>query len=253
MANRPSPKERQRWEYISAMRAETEDAEKSVVLGLSFRPRGKLIMTSDHPNPRELDKLLYEDVKLWAKRVRKRYPIRYCCVAEFGGEGGRLHYHVLVHGPSFMTTKWLRRCWKQGFTHTRNTRSHNHAAYVGKYVGKGPFRVRRSQGYGLNSWRKIHEELSARIGSLLDVFPEAEIQPVYDYSGPYKRALIPPHRLVKLEAERKQKRLSVLPDIHPDDRREMKCQGFKPTQVALNRYRKEQRQLYARAAYGGYL
>lgn len=45
------------------------------------------------------EKEAYGHVQRWIKRLRKKFPeerFRYIAVAELGGRGGRLHYHVLL-------------------------------------------------------------------------------------------------------------------------------------------------------------
>ena len=58
----------------------------------------------------------YRDIQLYLKRLRKRVgPVRFMAVQEAGDEGGRLHWHMLLHTSSAVRVRHLRHDWPVGF------------------------------------------------------------------------------------------------------------------------------------------
>lgn len=106
------------------------------------------------------DAVGYTLVQRWVKRLRKdpRFSrsLRYAAVAEHGGNATkRLHYHVVLHGPTSLTERAIRKKWRGGFSEATLVKSGDaqsvarYSAKVAGYMAKGT-RFRFSQGYG--SW-----------------------------------------------------------------------------------------------------
>lgn len=106
------------------------------------------------------DAVGYLLVQRWLKRLRKRLgkksasKLRYACVAEHGGSATkRLHYHLVVHGPTSLTERDIRKTWRGGFSEATLVASGDaprvarYSSKVANYVGKGS-RFRFSQAYG---------------------------------------------------------------------------------------------------------
>lgn len=73
--------------------------------------------------------LIYKDVMLWLKRLRKAgYPLRFFCAGEYGELKGRSHWHVICfwqdESPPFEDGKrnFEDRFWPHGFTMTEDIR-----------------------------------------------------------------------------------------------------------------------------------
>lgn len=98
----------------------------------------------------------YSEIQKMVKRWRKAgMSVRYMAVAERGKRGGRLHYHLLVHGN---VTKRELEDWPHGFTYWKLIRDGD--ASVGKYISKyvtkeADGRVRSSLGYGLRPLKEV--------------------------------------------------------------------------------------------------
>lgn len=179
-----------RWDLITSVIRETAMADRSVVLRLSFRPRGKFWRPSWSET--------YPDFQKWAKLVRDRgarkrgWPpgaFRYFVVGEFGDLNGRFHLHVVAHGPQSMSIALLRGCWKQGQTHGRTVQSAKGAAsYVSKYLAKDQLlpgaerSFARSNGYGsVPLVREVQGTLAAKrsmIDAVYAAFPHATVSDV---------------------------------------------------------------------------
>lgn len=156
-------------------------AEKSLLLRLSFRPRGRL----DFHTP-AADKREYPEVQRWLKRVRKKYGsgVRVCVIGEFGGEGGRLHYHALLHGPRNMRSRVARREWKQGYTHAIKVARGRVGSYLAKYLSKDDaLRPRASVAYGSHGSSVVMKAAKKRLGHL------GGVKRVYEKAGPYRRLI----------------------------------------------------------------
>lgn len=102
--------------------------------------------------------LIYRDVQLWLKRLRKKgYPLRYFAVGEFGSLKGRCHWHIICFwekgSPPFEDGKrnWNDQFWRRypldgsgtsepiGFTMTESLRggdAERAVRYVLKYLVK---------------------------------------------------------------------------------------------------------------------
>jgi hypothetical protein len=109
------------------------------------------------------DEIGYRLVQRWLKRVRKssKLQVRYACVAEHGGSATyRLHYHLVVHGPTSLTQRMLRSKWRGGISEASlvSGNAANVAQYTSKlagYVTKGSSRFRFSAAYGSQAVNKI--------------------------------------------------------------------------------------------------
>ena len=74
---------------------------------------------------------------------------RYLCTEETGPQGGRLHWHLLLHtNAKAVTKRSLEALWPHGFTVVRLARSEALARYIAKYNAKAG-RMRASPRYGL--------------------------------------------------------------------------------------------------------
>jgi hypothetical protein len=103
------------------------------------------------------DAMGYKLVQRWLKRLRKKmHPerVRYACVAEHGGSSTkRLHYHAVLHGPTWLTERVIRRTWRGGFSEATLVASGDarlvarYSSKVAGYTAKGS-RFRFSQAYG---------------------------------------------------------------------------------------------------------
>lgn len=89
----------------------------------------------------------YRDVQLWLKRLRKRAKLRFVAVQERGDEGGRLHWHLLVHTGVFVRARHVREDWPQGFCKATLAKSAN-VGYLANYASGAMLRVHASTGYG---------------------------------------------------------------------------------------------------------
>lgn len=129
----------------------------------------------------------YSGVQRWLKRVRKDLhgeAIRYFVAPEFGSRGGRLHYHLLVHGSRGLKGRVLRSQWREGITHARlvfdrfrvNSDTRDAARYVAKYAGKDAGRPRASVSYGSSSVLRALE--SPVVRAIFCAFSEARITSV---------------------------------------------------------------------------
>ena len=125
--------------------------------------------------------LNYKDVKLFLKKLRKKHKFRYLCVGEYGEEGSRAHWHLLmmfrgetpdieigemVHIPE----------WEHGHVVFEIPRSkHGTAVYCMKYMDKandGIKDIRKSVGMGHEYMLEYARE-HARAG--LSLFPKGNI------------------------------------------------------------------------------
>lgn len=100
----------------------------------------------DHPHA---NKLVYRDIQLWLKRIRKRqipgtkdkYRVRYMVAGEYGTLKGRAHWHCLLwwqsEPPKYLTVeRWSDDpFWSEGFTNWQKANA-KCVAYVAKYITK---------------------------------------------------------------------------------------------------------------------
>lgn len=118
------------------------------------------------------ERLEYEDFRLFLRRVRKRGPVRFYAAGEYGGQGGRAHWHALLFGFDFSDrvywrdspggarlyrSRLLEELWPHGFSSV-GTVTFASAAYVARYVlkadaGGGFARMSRMPGIG-SGWFK---------------------------------------------------------------------------------------------------
>lgn len=226
------------------MRAEILASPMSRVYRFSFRPRGKLDLTFRNPQVADIAR---KDLRAWYLRLKRKFPdLRYCAVPEFGGKGGRIHFHVLVHGDVPSTA--VRKAWKQGQTHVKNVEIGRMAAYLAKYIGKDldqttgkGMRVRCNQRYGDGVPAAEQALRDPLVSAIYRQFPNAEAPKVM--VGPYQARLV---------EEEKFRPLVPFSPIHPEDRAEMKCGEFRPTRSVYLENLKRDRMLDARARAGNY-
>lgn len=123
---------------------------------MSLAPSSFLTLTYDDEHLPSDRSLHVEDYQLFLKRLRKLiYPqkIRYYCAGEYGSQLERPHFHLLIFGTDFSTTRMplancfnrlhpdycissdVARCWDKGF-HTIAPLSDACICYVAKYVIK---------------------------------------------------------------------------------------------------------------------
>ena len=79
------------------------------------------------------------DVQLFMKRLRRKYEdykIRYFLTSEYGTQGGRPHYHMILFGFPFTGKKagdLLAECWQQGFVQAHPL-TQREISYTCKYM-----------------------------------------------------------------------------------------------------------------------
>ena len=111
-------------------------------------------LTKPHAFGQRLERAAYKHVAAYLDRVRKaaKCKIRYLSIYERGSEGGRSHYHLLLHevdGPvvkSILESRW------RSNVHARLVGTDDagkRASYLTKYITKSlDIRPRASVGYG---------------------------------------------------------------------------------------------------------
>lgn len=238
-------KKRNDWKQRA--RAEIDVHAVSRVYRFSFRPRGSLDMTVSNPS---IASVVSEDIRRWRQNVSHAMgaPVTFLAVPEFGGEGGRIHYHVLVHGD--VPSRLVRKAWKQGQTHVKNIKSDRMASYVTKYIGKdlgaasSGMRVRASHGYGRSAQRKLAADLlqTEAVREVLKVFPLAE--PMAP-AGPYFRKVVPAAEWSRVQAEEICNR--PLPVDFDEIKKELGTAVWEPA-AAVYGWREEMRRLRGRWA-----
>lgn len=129
------------------------------------------------------DQIGYRIVQRWLRRMRKAKfgPLRYACVAEHGSRSTRrLHYHVVLHGPTTLTERRIRSMWRGGISEAtliRSTDAQSVARYSSKaagYTAKGGGRLRCSLGYGSQALVKLMN--SEIVQEVRREFPEARVR-----------------------------------------------------------------------------
>lgn len=107
---------------------------------------------------KETVKVIYEDIQLWLKRVRKSCEgrLRFLCVTE-RHKSGLPHFHVLVHETTGEAVRHaaLTKAWHLGFTNFKlldAASGPKAVGYVVKYLTKAvAARVRASAAYGIGA------------------------------------------------------------------------------------------------------
>ncbi|AXH76115.1 MAG: replication initiator protein [Microviridae sp.] len=138
------------WKIQSRILMEINQSEKSWFCTLTLRRN----MT---------DALGYRLIQRWFKRIRKRMPVRYACVAEHGSNSTmRLHYHAVVSGPQSLSYRILRNTWRGGFSEVtlisgNAKRAARYSAKTARYVTKAGARFRFSQAYGSQAGKRMIE------------------------------------------------------------------------------------------------
>lgn len=98
-----------------------------------------------------VERAAYMHVQRYLKRVRSalRCKLRYLCVAEYGSETGRLHFHLLLHEVDKPIPKrTIERLWRSN-VHARLVKSVRQVEYLCKYLTKdSSSRMRPSKHYG---------------------------------------------------------------------------------------------------------
>lgn len=83
------------------------------------------------------DEVSKRDLQLFFKRLRARLGVgfRYFAVGEYGGRGGRPHYHVALFGVSFAEADDIGESWDRGFVQVGELNARS-AHYIAGYVQK---------------------------------------------------------------------------------------------------------------------
>lgn len=90
----------------------------------------------------------YRDIQLYLKRLRRRVgPVRFMAVQEAGDEGGRLHWHLLLHTGDHVRVRHLRHDWPVGFCKFAHA-TPDKVGYMAHYGVKSMLRVHASLRYG---------------------------------------------------------------------------------------------------------
>lgn len=129
----------------------------------------------------------YAEIQKYLKKVRKHgHSIRYLCSSETGERNGRLHYHLLVHGPGALSGKHLRSKWSGGISHARLVRESVIAGskatpaavaqYVAKYATKDGGRVRASSSYGSRNSGDVLDVSHPLLQAVAHAFPGTQIK-----------------------------------------------------------------------------
>ena len=133
-------------------------------------------------------KVGYDEIQKMVKRLRKKHTFRYLAVAEEGEKNGRLHYHMVIHGP--LTKRDVRSEWKHGFSDAKLSNDTNISSYISKYISKAKSKIggrcyRASIGYGKKQFHKDCSE-SLLIKEILERFPHARTTKVAGITIPFK-------------------------------------------------------------------
>ena len=166
------------WDWKKRINAEVYVAGWSALLTLTFRDRGSYVFNKSNPG---CEKVGYEDVKLWIKRLRASYgSLRYCNITEWGPRTQRLHFHCLLHGAGDKPkgfNRGSRKRWKQGISHHRHPKD-DYGSYLAKYINKeAGSRPRPSNAYGSQAGRIIYDQVASHsmVQLALQASPEARI------------------------------------------------------------------------------
>lgn len=90
----------------------------------------------------------YSDIQKYLKRLRKRIgPVRFMAVQEAGDEGGRLHWHMLLHCSQKVRVRDLRHDWPPGFCKFQ-VATPDKVGYIANYGVQSMLRVHASIRYG---------------------------------------------------------------------------------------------------------
>ena len=123
--------------WYARMRAELELAPRTWFLTLTFAD-------SDTAGA-------YVEVQRFLKRLRKSLPrcaLRYVAVLEAGDEGGRLHWHMLLHCYAKVTKRMVQAQWSRvGFSGCKLATVGN-CGYLSHYAAGAMLRVHASKSYG---------------------------------------------------------------------------------------------------------
>ena len=133
-------------------------------------------------------KVGYDEIQKMVKRLRKKHKFRYLAVAEEGEKHGRLHYHMVIHGP--LTKRDVRSEWKHGFSDAKLSNDTNISSYISKYISKAKSKIggrcyRASIGYGKKQFHKDCAE-SLFVQKTLEYFPHARTVKVAGITIPFK-------------------------------------------------------------------
>jgi len=99
----------------------------------------------------------YREVQRFLKRLRKSLPrgaFRYVAVLEAGDEGGRLHWHMLLHCYCRVTKRQIQAEWQRtGFSGCRLARPET-VSYLAHYSASAMLGVHASVRYGAPAGRE---------------------------------------------------------------------------------------------------
>lgn len=119
-------------DWIGRCYGEMLHSSQTVVLTLTYRD-------DEYRDPTQL---VYGDVMLMLKRLRKKHPCRFICTGEYGKRNGRAHFHIILFFqedvPLFQYRKaqWLWDYWPHGYVFA-DLANYESLRYVLKYVLKG--------------------------------------------------------------------------------------------------------------------
>lgn len=169
-----------RWIWISRIKAEIANHEKSWFMTFTHAPDGDVNWKDG-----------YDLVQKYLKRLRKRHRVRYLCVAERGTHGTkRIHYHMVLHGDNKLTYKAARQVWhlSDGISHARLCQKRD-VEYVAKYATKDDQPVRPSNAYGRANNGRIASEHPI-IREIFKRFPNARMAGMKHDGTPLPRAIV---------------------------------------------------------------
>lgn len=151
-----------RLKWRERCKIELIDAPRSWFVTLTFSPmhlagiRMQAAANTKLPFETAIERAGYKHVQRYLKRLRKlgKTKFRYIAVFEYGSEGGRGHYHLLIHeirGQKPVLKRVLDEAWRSfvGAKLVSIERPTEAASYVAKYLTKSAItRPRASIGYG---------------------------------------------------------------------------------------------------------
>lgn len=154
------------WDWVGKCIAESKTASSVSFVTLTYG-QGKWVR---EPRPEHHSKsLVYEDVQLWLKRIRKAgYAVRYVIAGEYGERKGRAHWHCLLFWQGkepnhSLGNEWKDQFWPHGHVNWKEFSVEN-AKYVCKYLLKYEDEEHIDQETGEIRKRSTEFHFSARPG-----------------------------------------------------------------------------------------
>lgn len=134
----------------------------------------------------------YRDLQLFLKRLRQniyrkyniRHEFKYLATTEYGGENGRIHYHILFFGLDFQNNELdIFKAWNMGITDCKPIDTSGKAInYVLKYMTKDEVRSKKKYNFGKNE--EAYIKYSKGLGK---GFIDENINFIYEHQGCYDR------------------------------------------------------------------